>query len=153
LSPYLFIICAEGLSFLSRDAEDHGVINDTRVCRGAPLVSHLLFADDCFLFFKAEVNQVQIMKDILTTYKAASGQAISLPKSEIYCSRNVSNSMKLTITNILGMQSFIGTRKYLGLPFMIGQDKNAIFSYIKDRVWHKINFWSSKYLSKRGGMS
>jgi hypothetical protein len=47
-------------------------------------VSHLLFADDCFLFFKAKENQAQVMKNILNTYEAASGQAISLPKSEFF---------------------------------------------------------------------
>jgi len=98
------------------------------------LPQSLIFADDCFLFFKAEANQTQIMKDIFTTYEAASGQAISLPKFEIYCSQNVSDSMKFTITNMLGVQSDLGTRKYLGLPSMIGRDRNATFSYIKDKV-------------------
>jgi len=70
LSPYLFIICAEGLSSLIRDAEERCVITGTSICRAASPVSHLLFADDCFLFFKAEADQAQIMKDILTTYEA-----------------------------------------------------------------------------------
>ena len=33
---------------------------------------------------------------------------------------------------------------------MIGRDRNSTFAYIKDRVWQKINFWSSKCLSKAG---
>jgi len=86
LSLYLFIICVKRVSSYIRDAYDHGVINGTRVCRGSPILSHLLFADVCFLFFKSEVNQAHIMKEILTTYKAASGQAINLPKSESSCS-------------------------------------------------------------------
>jgi len=61
LSPYLFIICAEGLSSLIRDAEERGTISGVRVCRGAPSVSYLLFADDCFLFFfKAEESQPRL---------------------------------------------------------------------------------------------
>jgi hypothetical protein len=54
LSPYLFILCAEGLSALIRNAEARGVLQGVRVCRIAPRVSHLLFADDCFLFFQAK---------------------------------------------------------------------------------------------------
>lgn len=54
LSPHLFIICAEGLSSLIREAEVGEIISGTSTCSGAPLVFHLLFADDCFLFFKAE---------------------------------------------------------------------------------------------------
>jgi hypothetical protein len=120
-------------------------------------VSHLLFADECFLFFKADVQQSQIMKNILTTYEAASGQAISLSKSEIYCTRNVSDTMKASITNILGVQSVLGTGKYLGLPSMLGRDRNSTFACIKDRdsyyldkvswmsftvLWFRCIFWS-----------
>jgi len=90
------------------------------------------------------------MKTILSTYELAYGQAISLPKSEIYCSRNVPDDLKANITDILGVQVVLGTSKYLGLPSMIGRDQNATFAYIKDRVWQKINSWSSNCLSKAG---
>jgi len=66
LSPYLFIICAEGLSSLIRDAEERNVIYGTSICRGAPPISHLLFADDCFLFFKAEKVRHTSRKIFLT---------------------------------------------------------------------------------------
>jgi len=88
------------LSSLIRDAELRGELTATKVCRRAPSVSHILFTDDCFLFFKADENQVNVMKNILSTYELASGQAISLPKSEIFCGRNVPDSLKHTITNI-----------------------------------------------------
>jgi hypothetical protein len=51
LSPYLSIICAEGLSALIRKAEGRGDIHGVKICKNAPIISHLLFADDCFLFF------------------------------------------------------------------------------------------------------
>lgn len=51
LSPYLFIIYAEGLSSLIKDTEKHGYLHGIKICRGAPVVSHLLFANDSFLFF------------------------------------------------------------------------------------------------------
>src|SRR4030065_1521215 len=88
------------------------------------------------------------MKNILTMYEAASGQAISLPKSEIYFSRNVSDTLQNSITNIMGVQVVLGTGTYLGLPSMIGINRTMVFSYIKDRVWHKINSWGSRCLSK-----
>jgi hypothetical protein len=40
LSPYLFILCAEGLSSLLLHEEEVGGIDGFRVCRNAPLVSH-----------------------------------------------------------------------------------------------------------------
>jgi len=88
LSPYLFIICAEGLSSLIRNAEESNNISGTSICRGAPSVSHLLFADDCFLFFKAGETQALVMKNVLNIYEAVPGQTISLLKSEIFYSMN-----------------------------------------------------------------
>jgi hypothetical protein len=73
LSPYLFILCAEGLSALIRNAENRGDLQGVRVCRIAPRVSHLLFADDCFLFFQAEEGQANAMKHIVNQYEEASG--------------------------------------------------------------------------------
>ena len=55
LSPYLFILCAEGLSSLLRKNEKAGFIHGAKVVGGALMVSNLFFADDCFLFFN--VNQ------------------------------------------------------------------------------------------------
>lgn len=36
LSPYLFILCAEGLSALMMRAEEEGLIEGIKVCRAAP---------------------------------------------------------------------------------------------------------------------
>ena len=39
------------------DVKTRGVLTGTEVCRQAPSVSHLLFANDCFLFFKANEDK------------------------------------------------------------------------------------------------
>ena len=148
LSPYLFILCAEGLSALIRKAERFGDLHGISICTNAPTISHLLFADDCFLFFRADEKEAQVMKNILHTYELASGRAISLPKSEVFLSSVVPTPLKDTITNILGVRAVMGTGKYLGLPSMVGRSKEATFGFIKDLIWHKINSWSSKCLSK-----
>jgi len=59
LSPYLFILCAEGLSALNHQAEVRGELHGAKICRNAPIVTHLLFADDCFLFFMATEAEAQ----------------------------------------------------------------------------------------------
>lgn len=52
ISPYLYILCTEGLSVMLRRHEEVGLIHGCVIARGAPLVSHLLFVDDCYLFLK-----------------------------------------------------------------------------------------------------
>lgn len=60
------------------------------------------------------------------------------------------DEVKHHATSILQVRAVMGTGKYLGLPSMIGRDRTSTFAYIKDRVWQKINSWSSKCLSKAG---
>lgn len=50
LSPYLFILCAEGLSSALNHACSTNLLHGNRVCRAAPPVSHLFFANDCILY-------------------------------------------------------------------------------------------------------
>lgn len=49
LSPYLFLLCAEGFSALLTKAEEDGRIFGVKICRNAPSISHLLFADDSLI--------------------------------------------------------------------------------------------------------
>jgi hypothetical protein len=56
LSPYLFLICADGLSSLLLHENEVGGIDGVRVCRNAPSVSNFLFADDSLVLMKAYMN-------------------------------------------------------------------------------------------------
>jgi len=50
LSPYLFLLCAEGFTALLDQAESEGSVKGVSICRGAPKVTTLMFADDSLLF-------------------------------------------------------------------------------------------------------
>lgn len=50
-----------------------GDLHGIRICNDAYVISHLLFADDCFLFFKVEEREAQIMKNILASCESSSG--------------------------------------------------------------------------------
>jgi hypothetical protein len=51
LSPYLFLFIADGLSTLIRHEIESASLWELHICRRGPSISHLLFADDCLLFF------------------------------------------------------------------------------------------------------
>ena len=57
LSPYLFVLCAEGLSALIRKYKAKRWIHGCKVANGAPRVSHMLFADDSYLYCKATIPE------------------------------------------------------------------------------------------------
>lgn len=51
LSLFLFILCAEGFSALINKHVATRAIHGCKVARSAPIVSHLFFVDDIYLFF------------------------------------------------------------------------------------------------------
>lgn len=73
LLPYLFILCAEGLSYFISRAVLCWNWSSCRVSRGGLGISHLFFADDSLLFFKANQFEVVIVLDCLHKYEHISG--------------------------------------------------------------------------------
>src|SRR3954467_11774765 len=53
ISPYLFLLAAEGLSCLLNSQFQSPHLGGLKVAPSAPAINHLLFADDNLLFFKA----------------------------------------------------------------------------------------------------
>lgn len=72
LSPYLFLLCAEGFSSLLAKAEADNRLHGVAICKGAPNISHLLFVDDSLLFCRATQDEVKEVVDIMQLYAKAS---------------------------------------------------------------------------------
>ena len=104
LSPYLFLLCAEGLSSLIRRAMENQQLRGVLSCNGGVKLSHLLFKDDNLLFCETTTAECRNLIDILESYERASGQAINRQKTTLYFSPNTSQRVKLDIQNMLGPQ-------------------------------------------------
>jgi hypothetical protein len=97
LSPYLFLLCAEGLSSLLAHKEEVRGIEGVRVCRNAPSVSHLLFANDSLTLMRADMTNATSLRQVLEDYCASSRQKISESKFNIYFSPNVDVDLRAEI--------------------------------------------------------
>lgn len=150
LSPYLFLLCVEDLSIALKSAADNGSVKGCRICHSAPSITHLLFVDDSFLFFKPTSAEAHSIREVLNSYEAVSGQAVKYQKSAVFFSANVCRDKQAEIKQVLGVYADIGDSKYLGLSSLIGRSKKTIFRYLKDRVYQKIQGWNSKLLSRAG---
>uniref|UniRef100_A0A803QAH8 Reverse transcriptase domain-containing protein n=1 Tax=Cannabis sativa TaxID=3483 RepID=A0A803QAH8_CANSA len=150
LSPYLFLICSEGLSRLLQYEESIGCLKGLAVSRHSPSVSHLLFADDSLLFCEADDRSCGAIKRVLDTYHKASGQQLNTDKSVMSFSPNTSEASKQSFRNILGMPICECHESYLGLPAYSERDKKQLFNQIKERIWKLLNAWTDKIFSVGG---
>ena len=103
LSPFLFLFVADALSALLSKSVSEGSLNGVSICRGAPVISHLLFADDSLLFFKAEVQQAERVKQVLVEYGQATGQLINPEKCSIFFGETCPIRVQEDIKTVLGV--------------------------------------------------
>jgi hypothetical protein len=150
LSPYLFLLCAEGLSSLLLFEEEVGGIAGVRVCRNAPSVSLLLFADDSLILMKADTNNATSLQQVLDIYCANSGQMVSLVKLSIFFSPNTNVLARAEICEALHITTEAISDKYLGLSALVGADRSDCFEHFIERIIQRINGWKEKQLSIGG---
>lgn len=140
----------EGLSNAIDMASANGEINGCKICPTAPVVSHLLFVDDSFLFFQATMEEATNIKELLLNYESCSGQSVNFQKSGVYFSANVKHDERVEISTILGVHNDLANTKYLGLPSLVGRSKKRVFSYLKDKASRSIHAWQVKPISQAG---
>ena len=150
ISPYLFLLCAEGLSAMLRKVENGEIPRGIVVCRQAPLVSHLLFADDCIVFGKASKEEGSRLLKILEVYEKKSRQKLNREKTSLFFSKNTSVEVKEEVKDMFGAQVIHQHERYLGLPTLVGRGKKKPFHRILDQVGRKIAGWKGKLLSTAG---
>ncbi|XP_074374476.1 uncharacterized protein LOC141714880 [Apium graveolens] len=148
LSPYLFIICAEGLSAMIQNYVTRQWLQGIKICRKAPSISHMLFADDSYLYCKADVEEAGRVLELLSVYEKASGQRINRSKSTVFFSANIIPYNKERICQLFQIPEADQSTKYLGLPNIIGRNKSAIFGYLRDRVNATIHNWNERNISR-----
>ncbi len=107
--------------------------------RGGPKLTHLLFADDCILFCRANTEECQNIMSLLGTYEGASGQKNQCKKDLFVLQLQYATRDTNVAPNGLGAPAIKQVEKYLGLPPMIGRDKSKAFSAIKKRVGTKLH--------------
>ena len=123
------------------------VLKGVQVCKRAPRVSHLLFADDCIVFCKAWMEKGFKVTKILEDYERESGQKLNKDKTSLFFSKNATEEVKEAMKEMFGAQIIHQHERYLGLPPLVGRGKKKAFNRINDQVGCKIASWKGKLLS------
>ncbi|CAM8931867.1 unnamed protein product [Rhodiola kirilowii] len=150
LSPYLFIICTEWISYYLHSLHHNAQIKGLRICRRSPYLTHLFFADDALFFFGANHHTAPIFRDVLAIYEHLSGQLINYDKSEVVLSRNASEEIKKSFNEALRVKIVGHHKKYLGLPLVLDRKFSTNFMEILDRAERRTTGWCTINLSSGG---
>ena len=94
ISPYLFLLCTEGLSSLLLHKENRGKLHGIKNGRQGPPISHLLFADDSIFFARSGTRSVEALESTLNIYCKGSGQLINKDKSALFFGKGCSELVK-----------------------------------------------------------
>ena len=90
-----------------------GLISGISVCRGAPRISHLLFADNCIIFEEASVREGNWVLKVLDDYERELGQKLNREKTLLFFSKNTRREIQEEIKNSFGAQIIHKHERYL----------------------------------------
>ncbi|XP_070679211.1 uncharacterized protein [Malus domestica] len=117
MSPFLFLICAEGYP------------------GGLPI------------FCQALVLEVQGVLEVLDCYADGSRQFINREKCSLFFGANCSKRQRKTIGQWTNIQDKDGFGKNLGLLADFGHSKRAVFEEVRKGMDARFNGWAEQYLS------
>jgi hypothetical protein len=95
-------------------------------------------------------GDAQHLQGILDLYEECFGQMINKEKSAIMFSPNVRRNEREAIMQELAISKETMNERYLGLPVFVGRSKTKVFSYLKERIWSRIQGWKEKMLPREG---
>lgn len=150
LSPYLFVLCMERLCHLIEKSVEEKKWKPVSLSRGGPKLSHICFAYDLILFAEASVAQIIVIRSILEKFCTASGQKVSLEKSKIFFSGNVTRELATSISEVSGIQATCDMGKYLGMPILQKRINKETFGEVIERMTSRLAGWKNRVLSFAG---
>jgi hypothetical protein len=148
LSPFLFLIIAEALRKMLKEAKTSGVLKGIRVSE-SEIVSHLLFVDDIFCSVNGARGDIKALRKILNRYCLATCMSINLEKSCIILN-NFSETESNEMRNILPAQrkNIDESFKYLGFHLKPDCYKRGDWEWMIKKVEDRISIWVNRLLSK-----
>ncbi|GKV21933.1 hypothetical protein SLEP1_g31856 [Rubroshorea leprosula] len=149
LSPFLFLIVAEGLNGLMKAAVDKELYKGVEIGKDAVTVTHLQFADDTIFFGEASEQNVRTIKCILRTFELAAGLKINFGKCQLM-GIGVDDDWRNKMAYRLGCKEGEFPFKYLGIPIGGSHRRLKMWQPLLDSVRKKLSSWKGRYLSQGG---
>ena len=130
--------------------DGQGGFHGINIGRSGINISHLMFADDTILFYRACKNEVKAVWKCLQKYQEWSGQCVNVQKSGLIFSSNSSDYHQREIASWLGMVECERDIHYLDNPLYLGRNRGASFTKLKKKVYGRLEGWMAKTISRAG---
>eukprot|EP00253_Pinus_taeda_P017343 PITA_17343 len=149
LSPFLFILAAEGLGRFIKQEQSANRIKGLKIWGNNLPLTHQQFVDDIMLFGEPTVREVRQLRRILDLFAEASGLEINKDKSCIFIFNTI-DQIKSHLIRILGFKKGDLPTKYLGniLDYTSRRMKN--WQGVLDKLNNKVANWAFRVLNIAG---
>ncbi|XP_058733926.1 uncharacterized protein LOC131605606 [Vicia villosa] len=148
ISPFLFVIAAEGLKCLINKAVENGDYAGCNV-NGKCFIDILQFADDTLLVGDGSWNYLWAIKSVLKGLELVSGLGINYHKSKII-GININSHFLDVASSFLSCSKEAKEFKFLGIR--IGSNPRRLSSWkpLLDSFRRKLSSWKGRFLSFGG---
>eukprot|EP00253_Pinus_taeda_P007886 PITA_07886 len=149
LSPFLFILAAEGLGrFIKKEKEANRIKGHKLWGNNLPL-THQQFVDDIMLFGEPTVKEVRHLRRILDLFAEDSGLEINRDKSCVFIFNTV-DQVKAHLIRLLGFRRGELPTKYLGNILDFTSKKMKNWQGVLDKLSNKVANWAFRTLNIAG---
>lgn len=83
-----------------------GSVHSCKLTPSAPVIPHLLFADDGLFYFKANIDEANELKNCFAMYEAPSGQQIISRSRQSFLAPMLKHNIKVQLYNAWGFMRF-----------------------------------------------
>eukprot|EP00253_Pinus_taeda_P015705 PITA_15705 len=146
LSPFLFIISAEGLGrYFKKEARERK-IQGLRLWGNRTTVTHQQFVDDIMIYCKATLKEVNRIKKILELFMDGSGMEVNKDKSTTFFF-NTAEPVKNHLTRVMGYRTGDLPTKYLGTMLDTSTLKIGNWKNIIEKIMKRLDNWTFRALN------
>jgi len=150
LSPFLFLLIAEGLNVMMKSVVDNNLYTGYGVgLSNSVVVSHLQFADDMLLLGEKSWANVRALRAVLNLFADMFGLKVNFHKT-LLVGINIGDSWLTEATSILNCKVDKIPFMYLGLS--IGGDPQRLdfWEHVVSSIKSRLAGWQSRFLSFGG---
>eukprot|EP00253_Pinus_taeda_P007598 PITA_07598 len=145
LSPFLFIIAAEGLGRSIQHAQQVAQLKGLSF-HNSLAFTHQQFVDDTIVYGHPSVQEARHLKSLLADFSEASGASINQSKSQIFFFHTPSIIQSATL-RILRFSLAKLPSTYLGAPLIASNLKHSSWKSLLDKLEARLSSWTHRSLN------